>query len=239
MATSNGAGPGKTPSVVRCAIYSRKSTEEGLEQEFNSLDAQREAAEAYIKSQVHEGWTCLGNRYEDGGFTGGNMDRPALKRLLADIEAGLVNAVVVHKVDRLSRSLLDFARMMETFDKHRTAFVSVTQQFNTASSFCVRVRFGEPNGSGANNATEELARGRETNLPASGVWPLPRGTATSAVWSLCRQRGRRHGHGFFQNQRLSSISIVSNSPVACLPCGGQLARGRPVLRVEETHFDAI
>ena len=134
MATSNGAGPGKTPSVVRCAIYSRKSTEEGLEQEFNSLDAQREAAEAYIKSQAHEGWTCLGNRYEDGGFTGGNMDRPALKRLLADIEAGLVNAVVVQKVDRLSRSLLDFARMMETFDKHRTAFVSVTQQFNTASS---------------------------------------------------------------------------------------------------------
>jgi len=119
---------------VRCAIYTRKSTEEGLEQEFNSLDAQRESAEAYIKSQAHEGWTPLDERYDDGGYTGGNMDRPALARLLADIASGKIDCVVVYKVDRLSRSLLDFARMMETFDKRQVSFVSVTQQFNTASS---------------------------------------------------------------------------------------------------------
>src|SRR5262249_37666022 len=118
----------------RCAIYTRKSTEEGLEQEFNSLDAQRESAEAYIKSQVHEGWICLPDRYDDGGFTGGNMDRPASRRLLADIEAGKIDCVLVYKVDRLSRSLLDFARMMEAFEKHPVSFVSVTQQFNTATS---------------------------------------------------------------------------------------------------------
>jgi site-specific DNA recombinase len=120
--------------AVRCAIYTRKSTEEGLEQEFNSLDAQRESGEAYIKSQAHEGWICLPDCYDDGGFTGGNMDRPSLRRLLADIEADKVDCVVVYKVDRLSRSLLDFARMMEAFEKHHVAFVSVTQQFNTVTS---------------------------------------------------------------------------------------------------------
>jgi site-specific DNA recombinase len=123
-----------TGETKRCAIYTRKSTEEGLEQEFNSLDAQRESGEAYVKSQQHEGWECLPELYDDGGFTGGNMERPALRRLMADIEAGHVDCVVVYKVDRLSRSLLDFARMMETFDKHRVAFVSVTQQFNTSTS---------------------------------------------------------------------------------------------------------
>jgi site-specific DNA recombinase len=121
-------------SVVRCAIYTRKSTEEGLEQEFNSLDAQRESAEAYIKSQTQEDWHCVPDRYDDGGFTGGNMDRPALKQLLADIEAGKVNCVVVYKVDRLSRSLMDFARMLEVFERNQVAFVSVTQQFNTTNS---------------------------------------------------------------------------------------------------------
>ncbi len=119
---------------IRCAIYTRKSTEEGLQQEFNSLDAQRESAEACVKSQQHEGWVCLPDRYDDGGFTGGNMERPALKRLMADIEAGRVDCVVVYKVDRLSRSLLDFARIIETFERHRVSFVSVTQQFNTTHS---------------------------------------------------------------------------------------------------------
>jgi site-specific DNA recombinase len=122
------------PPAVRCAIYTRKSTEEGLDQAFNSLDAQRDAAEAYIKSQAHEGWTALPDRYDDGGFTGGTMDRPALARLLRDIEAGNVDCVVVYKVDRLSRSLLDFARMMQVFETHAVSFVSVTQLFNTASS---------------------------------------------------------------------------------------------------------
>jgi site-specific DNA recombinase len=123
-----------TLPLIRCAIYTRKSTEEGLEQEFNSLDAQREAGEAFIASQQGEGWKCLPDRYDDGGFTGGNMDRPALRQLMADIEAAKVDCVVVYKVDRLSRSLLDFARMMEAFEKHRVSFVSVTQQFNTATS---------------------------------------------------------------------------------------------------------
>lgn len=119
---------------VRCAIYTRKSTDEGLEQEFNSLDAQRESGEAFIVSQRHEGWHCNEERYDDGGFSGGNLERPAMKRLMADIEAGKIDCVVVYKVDRLSRSLMDFSRLMETFDNHKVAFVSVTQQFNTASS---------------------------------------------------------------------------------------------------------
>jgi len=126
--------PAAAAAVVRCAIYTRKSTEEGLDQEFNSLDAQRESAEAFIRSQAHEGWQCLPDRYGDGGFTGGNMDRPAVRRLMADIEAGRVDCVVVYKVDRLSRSLLDFARLIEAFEMHQVSFVSVTQQFNTATS---------------------------------------------------------------------------------------------------------
>jgi len=124
----------RTATTIRCAIYTRKSTEEGLEQDFNSLDAQRESAEAYIASQKAEGWVCLSDRYDDGGYTGGNMERPALQRLLGDIEAGKIDCVVVYKVDRLSRSLPDFARVMETFEKHQVAFVSVTQQFNTSTS---------------------------------------------------------------------------------------------------------
>ncbi len=128
------AAKSATLPVVRCGVYTRKSTEEGLEQEFNSLDAQREAGEAFVASQRQEGWTCLPERYDDGGWSGGNMDRPALQRLMADIEAGKIDCVVVYKVDRLSRSLLDFAQMMQAFDKHRVSFVSVTQQFNTATS---------------------------------------------------------------------------------------------------------
>jgi site-specific DNA recombinase len=120
--------------AVRCAVYTRKSTEEGLEQEFNTLDAQRECAESFIKSQAAEGWQCLADHYDDGGYSGGHMDRPALQRLLTDIEARRVDAVVVYKVDRLSRSLLDFAKMMEIFDRHQVAFVSVTQQINSATS---------------------------------------------------------------------------------------------------------
>lgn len=119
---------------ISCAIYTRKSSDEGLDGDFTSLDAQRESAMAYIASQQHEGWVCLPERYDDGGYTGGNMDRPALKRLLADIQAGRVHCIVIYKLDRLTRSLLDFARIMEIFDKHRVSFVSVTQLFNTATS---------------------------------------------------------------------------------------------------------
>ena len=118
----------------RCAIYTRKSNEAGLEQEFNSLDAQREACEAFVKSQSHEGWMALPGQYDDGGYSGGSMQRPGLKALLADIEAGKIDVVVVYKIDRLTRSLTDFARMVELFDKHGVSFVSVTQSFNTTSS---------------------------------------------------------------------------------------------------------
>jgi len=121
------------PRPIRCAIYTRKSTEEGLDQEFNSLDAQRECAEAYIKSQRQERWLALPEHYDDGGFTGANIERPALQKLLADIAAGKIDSLIVYKVDRLSRSLLDFARIMEVLDKQGVSFVSVTQQLNTNS----------------------------------------------------------------------------------------------------------
>ncbi len=119
---------------IRCAIYTRKSVTEGLEQEFNSLDAQRESGESYIASQRHEGWVCLPEHYDDGGFSGANVERPALKRLLADVEAGLVDVVVVYKVDRLSRSLSDFARIMDILEKSNASFISVTQAFNSSTS---------------------------------------------------------------------------------------------------------
>ena len=121
-------------TVMRCAIYTRKSTSEGLDQAFNTLDAQRESCEAYVASQRHEGWIVLPQRYDDGGFSGGTLERPAMARLLADIDAGRLDCVVVYKVDRLSRSLLDFARIMQRFEDHDIHFVSVTQHFNTADS---------------------------------------------------------------------------------------------------------
>jgi DNA invertase Pin-like site-specific DNA recombinase len=124
----------KPEKLVRCAIYTRKSTEHGLELEFNSLHAQREACEAYVKSQVHEGWTALSKRYDDPAYSGGNLERPAVQRLLKDIEAGLVDVVVVYKIDRLTRSLSDFAKLVELFDKKAISFVAVTQQFNTTTS---------------------------------------------------------------------------------------------------------
>ena len=119
---------------LHCALYTRKSTEEGLEQAFNTLDAQREACEAYVKSQASEGWRAVRTRYDDGGFSGASIHRPALKRLLCDIEAGKVDVVVVYKIDRLTRSLPDFARMIEIFDRRPVSFVSVTQAFNTTTS---------------------------------------------------------------------------------------------------------
>ena len=119
---------------VRCAIYTRVSTESGLDQDFNSLDAQYDAAQAYIRSQAHAGWTLVRARYDDGGFSGGSTDRPALQHLLADIRARRINVIVVYKVDRLTRSLADFAKLVELFDAHGVSFVSVTQQFNTTTS---------------------------------------------------------------------------------------------------------
>ena len=119
---------------LRCAIYTRKSTDEGLEKDFNSLDAQRDACAAFIQSQKHEGWTGLPTLYDDGGYSGGTMERPALQRLLVDIEAGRIDVIVVYKVDRLTRALSDFAKLVEIFDRCGVSFVSITQQFNTTTS---------------------------------------------------------------------------------------------------------
>src|SRR5450631_4164097 len=126
--------PRRSARKIRCAIYTRKSTDEGLEQAFNSLDAQREACAAFILSQKHEGWTVLPTLFDDGGYSGGTMERPALQRLLADIEAGQIDVVVVYKVDRLTRALSDFAKLVEVFDRRGVSFVSITQQFNTTTS---------------------------------------------------------------------------------------------------------
>jgi site-specific DNA recombinase len=134
MANRSAPSSNRAPAKLRCAIYTRKSSEEGLEQDFNSLDAQREACEAFIASQKREGWVLVGEMYDDGGFSGGTMERPAFQRLLSDVSAGKIDVVVVYKVDRLTRSLSDFAKIVDIFDKHTVSFVSVTQQFNTTTS---------------------------------------------------------------------------------------------------------
>src|SRR2546428_3029600 len=125
---------GPISKLARCAIYTRKSTEYNLELAFNSLDAQREACEAYIKSQAHEGWRLIPDRYDDGAFSGASLDRPALQVLLTDVRAGKINTILVYKVDRLTRSLADFAKLVELFDQYGVSFVSITQSFNTTSS---------------------------------------------------------------------------------------------------------
>src|SRR5258708_4056160 len=131
---ANRSAPNRVPAILRCGIYTRKSSEEGLDQDFNSLDAQREACEAFIASQKREGWTLIGEMYDDGGFSGATMERPAFQRLLSDVSAGQIDVVVVYKVDRLTRSLSDFAKIVDIFERHAVSFVSVTQQFNTTSS---------------------------------------------------------------------------------------------------------
>ena len=164
---------------VRCAIYTRKSSEEGLEQEFNSLQAQREACEAFITSQRHEGWVCLRAGYDDGGFSGATIDRPALQRLLADITAGRVDTVVVYKIDRLTRSLADFAKIVEILDAKGASFVSVTQQFNTTTSmgrltltFCCLSRSSSARSSASASATRSPPRRRK-----------------GCGWAACRRSG--------------------------------------------------
>jgi site-specific DNA recombinase len=159
------------PAELRCAVYTRKSSEEGLEQSFNSLHAQREACEAYIKSQVGEGWRLHPAEYDDGGFSGGNTDRPALKRLLEDIQKGLVDVVVVYKVDRLTRSLTDFARIVEVFDRSEVSFVSVTQAFNTTTSMGrltlnVLLSFAQFE----REVTSERIRDKIAQSKAKGMW---------------------------------------------------------------------
>ena len=165
--------------AVRCAIYTRVSTDQGLEQDFNSLDAQYEASQAYIRSQAHAGWTLVRTKYDDGGFSGGNTDRPALQRLLQDIQAGRVDIIVVYKVDRLTRSLADFAKLVELFDAHGASFVSVTQQFNTTTSMGrltlnVLLSFAQFE----REVTSERIRDKIAASKRKGLWvggPLPLG----------------------------------------------------------------
>src|ERR1700761_4875165 len=171
----------KTASVkpVRCAIYTRVSTDQGLDQDFNSLDAQYDAASAYIKSQAHAGWTLLRSRYDDGGYSGGSTERPALQRLLEDIRARRVDVIVVYKVDRLTRSLADFAKLVELFDGHGVSFVSVTQQFNTTTSMGrltlnVLLSFAQFE----REVTSERIRDKIAASKRKGLWvggPLPLG----------------------------------------------------------------
>src|SRR5262249_12315981 len=172
---------------LRCAVYTRKSSEEGLEQPFNSLHAQREACEAFIKSQAHEGWRLAKTPYDDGGFSGGSMDRPALQRLLADVAEGRINVVVVYKVDRLTRSLADFARIVEALDRHGASFVSVTQQFNTTTSMGrltlnVLLSFAQFE----REVTGERIRDKLSASPRKGMWL----GGTEPMWSHVKRRAR-------------------------------------------------
>ncbi len=176
----------KPPSIrtVRCAIYTRVSTEYGLDQEFNSLDAQYDAASAYIKSQAHAGWTLIRSRYDDGGYSGGSTDRPDLQRLLDDIRARKLDVIVVYKVDRLTRSLADFAKLVELFDAHGVSFVSVTQQFNTTTSMGrltlnVLLSFAQFE----REVTSERIRDKIAASKRKGLWvggPLPLRQCTGA-----------------------------------------------------------
>src|SRR5881409_3226149 len=164
---------------VHCAIYTRVSTDQGLEQDFNSLDAQYDASQAYIRSRAHAGWALLRGKYDDGGFSGGDTDRPALQRLLGDVSAGKVDVIVVYKVDRLTRSLADFAKLVELFDQHNVSFVSVTQQFNTTTSMGrltlnVLLSFAQFE----REVTSERIRDKIAASKRKGLWvggPLPLG----------------------------------------------------------------
>ncbi len=190
---------------IRCAIYTRVSTDQGLDQEFNSLDAQYDASSAYIKSQAHAGWTLIKARYDDGGYSGGSTDRPDLQRLLDDIRARKIDVIVVYKVDRLTRSLADFAKLVELFDAHGVSFVSVTQQFNTTTSM------GPADAQCALVLRAVRARGhiradqgQDCSVKRKGLWvggPLPLG------YDMKDGKNRRRGAGGRTGQTdLSALS---------------------------------
>lgn len=165
-------------SPIRCAIYTRKSTDEGLEKEFNTLEAQREAGENYIRSMKHQGWVILPEHYDDGGFSGGSLKRPALKQLLSDVEAGKVDMIVVYKIDRLTRSLLDFAQLVKIFEKHCCSFVSVTQHFNTCDSMGkltlnILLSFAQfERELGAERVRDKIAASKKKGMWTGGPLPL-------------------------------------------------------------------
>ena len=190
----------------RCAIYTRVSTDEGLEQNFNSLDAQREASEAYIKSQAHEGVELMRDRYEDGGYSGGSMDRPALQKLLADVDIRRIDVIVVYKVDRLTRSLADFAKIVEHFDKHDVCFVSVTQYFNTTTSMGrltlnVLLSFAQfEREVTGERIRDKIAASKKKGMWMGGVVPLGIGS------------------------RIAHCTSSKITPRSCAPCFGAISR---------------
>lgn len=163
---------------IRCAIYTRKSTDEGLEKEFNTLEAQREAGENFVMSMKHQGWVILPDHYDDGGFSGGNLKRPALKRLMADVEKDKVDMIVVYKIDRLTRSLLDFAQLVQTFEKNNCSFVSVTQHFNTCDSMGkltlnILLSFAQfERELGAERVRDKIAASKKKGMWTGGPTPL-------------------------------------------------------------------
>jgi site-specific DNA recombinase len=185
----------KAGQIFRCAIYTRKSSDEGLEQEFNSLDAQREACEAYVTSQRHAGWIALPGMYDDGGLSGGTMERPALQRLLADIRAGEVQIIVVYKVDRLTRSLADFAKIVDVLDAHGASFVSVTQQFNTTTSMGRLTLNMLPNSSARSPASASATRSPRRRPRGCGWAAMCRLAMMSRTASSSSTKPRRNPSG--------------------------------------------
>ena len=207
------AGKALSREIVRCAIYTRVSTENGLDQEFNSLDAQYEASSAYIKSQAHAGWVQVKTRYDDGGFSGGSTDRPALQSLLEDIRARKIDVIVVYKVDRLTRSLADFAKLVELFDAHRVSFVSVTQQFNTTTSMGrltlnVLLSFAQFE----REVTSERIRDKVAASKKKGIWvggPLPLGYAMeNGKVAVVPEEAERVRHIFSRYLELGSVRAL-------------------------------
>jgi DNA invertase Pin-like site-specific DNA recombinase len=193
-----------TTKPVRCAIYTRVSTDHGFEQDFNSLDAQHDAAQAYIRSQAHAGWTLIRARYDDGGYSGGSTDRPALQRLLSDVKAGKIDVIIVYKVDRLTRSLADFAKLVELFDEHGVSFVSITQQFNTTTSMGrltlnVLLSFAQfEREVTSERIRDKIAASKRKGLWVGGIAPL--GYATNEG---CRRRTTASRHRRYSPARCS------------------------------------
>src|SRR5437667_4202174 len=203
----------RSTKVVRCAIYTRVSTDQGLEQDFNSLDAQYDASQAYIRSQAHAGWCLLRAKYDDGGFSGGNTDRPALQRLLEDVRAGRVDVIVVYKVDRLSRSLADFAKLAELFDRHNVSFVSVTQQFNTTTSMgrltlIVLLSFAQfEREDTSERIRDKIAASKRKGLWVGGMAPLGYDTKDRRI-TVCEPEAETIRTIFCSYLKLGSLNLL-------------------------------
>jgi len=203
----------RSTKVIRCAIYTRVSTEQGLEQDFNSLDAQYDACQAYVRSQLHAGWNLVRAKYDDGGYSGGNTDRPGLQRLLDDVQAERIDVMVVYKVDRLTRSLADFAKLIELFDKHNVSFVSVTQQFNTTTSMGrltlnVLLSFAQfEREVTSERIRDKIAASKRKGLWVGGMAPLGYGTKDRKI-TINETEAERVRTIFNSYLRLGSLNLV-------------------------------